>query len=72
MRKGGFNMYLTKEKSGTGFYTNYSPRFSKHQDVEIQAYVANVISNDLSKHMQSTVRSMSVMIAQGFLRKGKN
>ncbi len=66
MRKGGFNMYLTKEKSKTSLYKNYEPKFPKHKDVEIQAYVAYTVGNDISKKMKSTVRCMTKMIIQGF------
>ena len=66
MRKGGFNMYLTKEKSKTSLYKNYEPKFPKHKDVEIQAYVAYTVGNDISKKMESTVRCMTKMIIQGF------
>lgn len=71
MRKGGFNMYLTKEKPKTSFYKNYKPRFPKHKDVEIQAYVAYTVGNDMSNRMQSTIRCMTKMIIQGF-SKGAN
>lgn len=66
MRKGGFNMYLTKEKSKTSLYKNFKPTFSKHKDVEIQAYVAYTVGNDMSSKMQSTIRCMTKMIIQGF------
>ena len=55
MRKGGFNMYLTKEKPKTSLYKDYEPRFPKHKDVEIQAYVAYTVGNDMSNKMQSTI-----------------
>lgn len=71
MRKGGFNMYLTKEKENTNLYKNYQPKFTKYQDAEIEAYVANAISTNLSKHMKVTVHSLAVMIAQGFTKGGK-
>lgn len=71
MRKGGFNMYSTKEKQSVTLYKKYTPKFSKHQDIEVQAYVANVVSDELSKCMQTMVKGMSGMIVQGFIRKGK-
>lgn len=66
MRKGGFNMYLTKEKPKTSLYKDYEPRFPKHKDVEIQAYVAYTVGNDMSNKMQSSIRSMTKMIVRGF------
>ena len=66
MRRGGFNMYLSKEKPKTSLYKDYEPRFSKHKDVEIQAYVAYTVGNDMSNKMQSTIRSMTKMIVRGF------
>lgn len=71
MKKGGFDMYLTKEKSGTTLYRNYDPKFSNHKDVEVQAYIAYAVSNDLSKKMKSTVDCMTNMIVQGFAKGGK-
>lgn len=70
MRKGGFNMYLTKEKSSMSLYKNYEPRFSKHKDTEIQVYLAHAIGHDVSKQMKSSIRTMSVMIARGFAKGG--
>lgn len=66
MRKGGFNMYLTKKKPGRSFYKNFEPRFPKHKDIEIQAYVASTVGNDIADKMQSTIRCMTQMIIQGF------
>jgi hypothetical protein len=40
-------MYLTKEKPKTSLYKDYEPRFPKHKDVEIQAYVAYTVGNDI-------------------------
>lgn len=71
MRKGGFNMYLTKEKSGTSLYRSYEPKFSRHKDVEIQAYVAHTVGNDMSKKMKSTIKCMTTMIVQR-VPKGEN
>lgn len=71
MRKGGFNMYLTKEKQRTSLYKNYETRFPKHKDVEVQAYVAYKVGNDMSDKMQSVVDGMVKMIVQGFT-KGAN
>ena len=68
MRKGGFNMYLTKEKPKTSLYKNYETRFPKHKDLEVKAYVAYTIGNDMSGKMQSTVNCMAKMIAQGFIK----
>lgn len=70
MGKGGFNMYLTKEKAGVSLYKNYEPRFPKHKDTEMQAYLAHTIGHDVSKQMKSTIRTMSVMIARGFFKGG--
>lgn len=69
MLKGGFNMYLVKEKSSKTLYKGYTPKSSKYQDIEVQAYMANIIGNDVSNRMKTTVRYMSTMIAQGFLRR---
>lgn len=70
MRKGGFNMYLTKEKPKASLYKSYEPKFSKHKDVEIQAYVAHVVGDDMSKKMKSSIRCMSSMIVEGFSKGG--
>ncbi len=66
MRKGGFNMYLTKEKSKISLYKDYESRFPKHKDAEIQVYVAYTVGNDMSNKMQSIIKSMTKMITQGF------
>lgn len=71
MRKGGFNMYFTKEKSKKSLYKNFEPSFPKHKDVEIQAYVAYTVGKDMSNKMQSTIRGMTKMIVRGF-SKGAN
>ncbi len=68
MRKGGFNMYLMKEKNSKTLYKGYTPKFSRHQDVEVQAYVANVVGHDISRRMKTTVQCMSTMIVHGFTR----
>ncbi len=70
MRKGGFNVYLMKEKPNTSIYKDYKPRFPSHQDVEIQVYVAHTIGNDVSKKMKSGIRCMTEMIIQGFSKGG--
>lgn len=71
MRKGGFNMFITKEKSKTSLYKNFEPSFPKHEDVEIQAYIAHVVGNDMSKKMQSTISCMTEMIVRGFSKEAK-
>lgn len=63
-------MYLTKEKSSTSLYRNYEPKFSKHQDVEIQAYIAHAVGYDMTKKMKSTIRYMTAMIVQGVSKGG--
>lgn len=61
-------MYLVKEKSKTSLYKNYQPRFPKHKDTEIQAYVAYTVGNDISHKMQSTIRHMSRTIVREFFK----
>ncbi len=58
-------MYLTKDRSSTSLYRSYEPRFSRHKDAEIQAYVAHTVGNDMSKKMRTTIKCMTTMIAQG-------
>ena len=70
MRKGGFNMYLTKEKKREALYQNYKPQFPKHQEVEAQLYVSQAISRDISNHMQTAVKSMSAMIVHSLMEGG--
>ncbi len=67
MRKECFNMYLTKEKSNTNLYKNYKPKISKHQDAEIQVYVADMASKDISKRMKATISLMASEVAHGFI-----
>lgn len=69
MRKRGFNMYLIKEKSNTTLYENYIPKYPNHKEMEIQAYLAYTVGNDVSKKMKSVVECMTTMIVQGFLKK---
>ncbi len=71
MRKGGFNMYLTKEKPKTSLYKDFEPSFPKHRDLEIQAYVAYTVGNDVSNKMQSSIRGMTKLIVREF-SKGAN
>lgn len=63
-------MYLTKEKSGVGLYKSYEHKFPNHRDVEIEAYVAHTVGNDISKKMKSTVKGITTMIIQGFSKGG--
>lgn len=72
MRKGGFNMYLTKEKRKSSIYSGYKPQLPNHQEVEVQVYVSHRISRDISKHMQNAVKSMSAMIVHGLVEGGEN
>lgn len=69
MRKGGFNMYLMKEEPNTPLYENYTPKFPKHQDVELQAHIAYTVGNDMTKKMKSVVDCMTTMIIQDFLKR---
>lgn len=72
MRKGGFNMYLTKEKKKSSIYRGYTPQLPNHQEAEIQAYVSRTIGRDISNHMQEAVKSMSAMIVHGLIEGGEN
>lgn len=72
MRRGGFNMYLTKEKKKSSIYRGYKPQLPNHQEAEVQVYVSHAISSELTKHMQNTVRSMSAMIVHGLTEGGEN
>ena len=40
MRRGGFNMYLTKEKKKSSIYRGYKPQLPNHQEAEVQVYVS--------------------------------
>ncbi len=71
MRKGGFNMYLTKEKRESNLYRGYKPQLPKHQEAEVQVYVSQAISRDISKHMQGAIKSMSGMIVHGLIEGGE-
>lgn len=64
-------MYLTKEKSKTSIYKKYEPNFPRHKDVELQAFVAYTVGNDMSGKMKSAIRCMTKMIVRGF-SKGAN
>lgn len=70
MRKGGFNMYLIEKKSSVSLYKNYEPKFSKHKDTEIQAYISHTVGNEISKKMISSINCMTTMIIQGFSKGG--
>lgn len=72
MRKGGFNMYLTKEKKESSIYRGYKPKLPNHQEVEVQVYVSHAVSRDISKHMQDAIKSMSAMIVHGLIEGGEN
>lgn len=67
MRKEGFNLYLTKEKNNANLYKRCKPQVSKHQDMEIQVYVADKMSSNISASMRSTVSRMSARITQGVI-----
>lgn len=70
MRKGGFNMYLMKDKKESALYQGYKPQFPNYQEAEAQVYVSQVISRDISKQMQVIARSMSTMIVGGLMEEG--
>lgn len=72
MRKGGFNMYLTKEKKEINLYQGYQPKLPGHQEVEAQVYISHAISGDISKHMQTAIRSMSSMVVRGLVEGGED
>lgn len=58
-------MYLSKKKTNSGIYSNYKNKLPKYQDVEVEAYIARTISNDIPKNIKFSIRSMSQMIAHG-------
>ena len=62
-------MYMTKEKKNVSLYRDFSPTFPKHQDVEMEVYIGNKVGQDISKDMQSMVRSISAMVVHGFSTK---
>ena len=70
MKKGGFNMYMMKDHAGTELYRSFIPKYTKYTNTEIEVHVSHSISKDMTKQMQSTVRSMSQMITHGFTRGG--
>lgn len=72
MKKGGFNMYLTKERPGAELYKNYAPKYPHHQETETKVYVANVVGADMSKRMKATVECMATNLAYGLFQGGKN
>lgn len=72
MRKGGFNMYLTKEKKRANLFQSYNPKFPNHQEAEIQVYISRAISRDISKYMQTAISSLSAMVADGLTEGGDN
>ena len=63
-------MYLAKEKRGSTLYQGYKPQLPNHQEVEVQVYASQVISRDISKYMQTTIRSMSAMLVNGLAEGG--
>ena len=65
MRKGGFNMYMTKERKNVSIYKEFKPQTVKHKDAEVGVYVCNVVSRDVSRNMRALVRSISAMVASG-------
>ncbi len=65
MRKGGFNMYMVKERKNTSIYSDFKPNTIKHKDAEIEVYVSNVVSHDVSRNMRAVVRSISEMVVSG-------
>lgn len=68
--KGGINMYMTRQKSGSSIYRNYLPRFSKHQEAEIAVHVSRTVGRNISSNMRNNVEHMSSMIGSA-LYKGR-
>lgn len=64
MRKGGFNMYLQKQKKEPSLYQNYKPRFTKYQDTELSVYVSRTVGKSIAKNMHECVMKMSRMAGE--------
>ena len=69
MRKGGFKMYMTTEKKNMSLYRDFSPKFPKHQDTEMEIYIGHKVGRDISNDMKSMVRCISAMVVHGFSTK---
>lgn len=71
MRKGGFNMYAVKEKKNVSLYQSYSPQFPRHQETEMEVYIAHSVGKSITKDMKTMVRCISGMVVHGFSTKGQ-
>lgn len=69
MRKGGFNMYMAKEKKSVSLYQDFSPKFPNHQDTEMEIYIGHKVGQDISNDMKSMVRCISAMVVRSFSTK---
>lgn len=69
MRKGGLDMYMTKEKKNVSLYRDFSPIFPKHKDIEMEIYIGNKVGQDISKDMRSMVKNISTMVVRNFSTK---
>lgn len=65
MRKGGFNMYMQKQKKSASLYQTYHPRFKNHQDTELSAYISTTVGRKISSSVGEQVRHMAKMIGHG-------
>ncbi len=71
MKKGCFNMYSLTEKSKTSLYKDFKPRFTpKYRYTEMEVYIANNISKDITKKMNYTIKGMTDMVIQGLSERG--
>ena len=68
MRKRGFYMYTAKGKQIGSIY-NYKPKYSNHQEAEIQVHIARKASKDIARSIDSSIKRMTTDISRSFVAK---
>lgn len=58
-------MYMVKARRQNSFYQDFTPRTVRHKDAEIEVYVSNVVTKEVSRNMKAVVKDISAMVVHG-------
>ena len=58
-------MYMVKVQKRKSIYQNFTPRTVSHKDAEMEVYVSNVVTKDISRNMGTVVKNISAMVVHG-------
>ena len=58
-------MYMVKATKQNSIYRDFTPKTVKHKNVEVEVYVSNVVTKDVSRNMRAVVKNISAMVIHG-------